>query len=92
MEGVTIEVCEGDELFWGSGERSSARAYKLTAALHEAFVKQGGLQQFGLQGEDMSSDLKNEFDEGQRELEKTACDIFEALTGLRLRIVRENPA
>jgi hypothetical protein len=84
-----IFMGKGESFFWGNGDRSAAKAFDLCSCLHDAINGMSGLQQIGLQGENVTSemDADNETDK----IDETACKIFEALTGIRIRFLRKHP-
>ena len=89
-EKITIKTSPGKVLFWGSGHYSGACAHHLSAHLHKAFIDMGGVQQYGLQGEKISPRMEEEMKNLHDGIDEAACEIFEGLTGIKIRISRQS--
>lgn len=89
LEGVFMG--KGDSLFWGNGDHSGAKAFDLCSCLHDALHGMSGLQQIGLQGEDVTQEMESQADDETDKIDETACKIFEALTGIRIGFMRKAP-
>ena len=88
-EKIVIKTSPGKVLFWGSGHYSGACAHTLSASLHKAFIDLNGVQQFGLQGETISPRMEEEMKNLHDGIDEAACEIFEGLTGIKIRIHRQ---
>ena len=64
-------------------------AHILSASLHKAFIDLNGVQQFGLQGETISPRMEEEMKNLHDGIDEAACEIFEGLTGIKVRIHRQ---